>query len=291
MKTTPQCAPCLLNRVLYEAELSTEDRELRFKAVQGGLEYLREHHRQGADAIEISTGIHRMAYGILGDKDPYRKAKELSNRLAAAEVPALRARIAATPPGERFRLAVLLSIAGNTFDFGVQGHDVETGNFGAFLERMIEQGLDIDDTDHIATLARNANVLYLCDNCGEIYFDELLIEQLKSLGAKVTLVVRGECILTDVTMEDVKRMGLDDKVDRVLTTGSNAVGVSLREAPAELLEALKTSRLIISKGMANYESLSDAGFRPTAWLLRAKCEPVAASMGAKKGMNVAMLSE
>ncbi len=203
----------------------------------------------------------------------------------------MRELIASAPAAERFQLAVLLSIAGNTFDFGVQGHDVETGDFGAFLERMIRQGLDIDDTGRIAALARNADVLYLADNCGEIYFDELLIEQLQSLGAKVTLVVRGEYILTDVTMEDVQRMGLDKKVSRVLTTGSNAVGVSLREAPGELLEALKSSGLIISKGMANYESLSDAGFRPMAYLLRAKCEPVAASLGAKKGMNVAMLSE
>ncbi len=289
MKTTPQCAPCLLNRVLYEAELSTDDKELRFKAVQGGLEYLREHYRPGSDAIEISTGIHRKAYGILGDKDPYRAAKELSNRLAAAAIPDVRARIAGTPASERFRMAVLFSIAGNTFDFGVQGHNVETSDFGAFLDKMVRQGLNVDDTDRIAALARNGNVLYLADNCGEIYFDELLIEQLQSLGAKVTLVVRGEYILTDVTMEDVKRMGLEKKVDRVLTTGSNAVGVSLKEAPADLLEALRLSDLIISKGMANYESLSDAGFMPMAYLLRAKCEPVAASLGVKKGDNVALL--
>lgn len=291
MKTTPQCAPCLLNRVLYEAELSTDDGELRFAAVRGGLEYLREHFRPGSDAIEISTGIHRAAYAILGDKDPYRTAKELSNRLAAAAVPGARARIAGAPAAEQFRLAVLLSIAGNTFDFGVQGHNVETADFGAFLERMLKQGLDIDDTGRIASLSRDAEVLYLADNCGEIFFDELLIERLKELGARVTLVVRGDYILTDVTMEDVKRMGLDKKVDRVMTTGSNAVGVSLREAPGELLSALKTSDLIISKGMANYESLSDAGFRPMAYLMRAKCEPVAASIGVKKGMNVAMLRE
>jgi uncharacterized protein with ATP-grasp and redox domains len=291
MKTTPQCAPCLLNRVLYEAELSTTDSELKFKAVQGGLEYLREHFRPGADAISISTGIHRKAYGILGDKDPYRAQKELSNKLAAEAMPHARELIASAPAAERFRLAVLLAIAGNTFDFGVQGHNVETGDFKAFLDRMFWQGLDIDDTDRVAALAKGADVLYLVDNCGEIYFDELLIEQLKLLGAKVTLVVRGDYILTDVTMEDVQRMGLDKKVARVLTTGSNAVGVSLAEAPAELLEALRNSNLIISKGMANYEALSDEGFRPMAYLLRAKCEAVAASIGASKGMNVARLFE
>lgn len=289
MKTTPQCGPCLLNRVLYEAELSTSNLELRFKAVQGGLEFLHQNFMSGADAIGISTGIHRKVYTILGDKDPYRELKELSNRLAMAAIPFVRQQMANADPDERFRLAVLATIIGNTFDFGVQGHNVETGDFMAFYERMVKQGLDVDDSSAIRALAKNNDVLYLVDNCGEIYFDELLIEELKALGARVTLVVRGEYILTDVTMEDVERMGLDKNVDRVLTTGSNAVGVSLEEAPPELLEALKTSPLIISKGMANYESLGDKGFKNMAYLLRAKCEPVAESMGVKKGYNVAML--
>lgn len=289
MKTSPQCAPCLLNRVLYEAELSTKDPELRFKAVQGGLEFLKENFCHGADAIGISTGIHRKVYSILGDSDPYRELKALSNELAMEAVPFVRQQMARAKPEERFRLAVLATIIGNTFDFGVQGHNVETGDFMAFYERMVEQGLDIDDTAAIRKLAVNSDVLYLVDNCGEIYFDELLIEELNSLGARVTLVVRGEYILTDVTMEDVVRMGLDKKVRRVLTTGSNAVGVSIEEAPAELIKALQTSSLIISKGMANFESLSDKGFKPMAYLLRAKCDPVAAAIGAKKGYNVARL--
>ncbi|HMK45166.1 MAG TPA: ARMT1-like domain-containing protein [Methanocella sp.] len=289
MKSTPQCAPCLLNRVLYEAELSTDDPEIRFKAIQGGLEFLGKNFRPGADAIDISTGIHRKAYSILGDRDPYRRMKELSNRLADATVPIVREQLTKAKPKDRFRLAVLASIIGNTFDFGVQGHNVETDNFMAFYNSMIRQGLNIDDTDAIRALAENGDVLYLADNCGEIYFDQLLIEELKAIGAKVTLVVRGDYILTDVTIEDVQRMGLDKKVDRVLTTGSNAVGVSLDDAPAELLQALRTSSIIISKGMANYESLSDSGFRPMAYLLQAKCEPVAASLHVKKGHNVAML--
>jgi hypothetical protein len=289
MKSSPQCAPCLLNRVLYEADLSTDDPELRFKAVQEGLDYLREHFRPGADAISISTGIHRRAYAVLGDRDPYREMKALSNRLASALVPEVRDRIALEAPEGRFRLAVLASIIGNTFDFGVQGHNVETADFKAFFDRMVAQGLDVDDTGEIARIARGADVLYLADNCGEIYFDELLIEQLNALGARVTLVVRGDYILTDVTMEDVERMGLDRKVARVLTTGSNAIGVSLAEAPPELLHALRSSPLIISKGMANYESLGEADFGPIAYLLRAKCDAVAAAMGVKKGDNVAML--
>lgn len=289
MKSSPQCASCLLNRVLYEAELSTKDKALVFKAIKGGLEYLNEHFHDGADAINVSTGIHRKAYSILGDPDPYREKKIQSNAIASAMMPTARAHIARAPAEERFRLAVLASIIGNTFDFGVQGHDVETDDFGAFFDEIFKHGLDVDDTDKIKKLAMGGSVVYLTDNCGEIYFDELVIEQLKAIGSTVTLVVRGDYILTDATMEDVVRMGLDRKVDRVLTTGSNAVGVNMAEVPAETLEAMRKASVVIAKGMANYESLSEENFRPIAYLLRAKCEPVSRSLGVKKGMNVARL--
>ena len=59
-----------------------------------------------------------------------------------------------------------------------------------------------------------------------------------------------------------------------------------------MLAALHESDLVISKGMANYECLSEMmGLAPRAYLLRAKCEPVASSLGARKDDNVAMLVE
>ena len=102
-------------------------------------------------------------------------------------------------------------------------------------------------------------------------------------------MVKGAPILTDATLEDASETGVNGKADRVLTTGSNAVGVNLDEAPYDLVEALNSSSLIISKGMANYESLSEYDFKPIAYLLRAKCEPIANSLGVKKGWNVAKL--
>ncbi len=71
-----------MNRVLYEAELSSNDRSLVFKAVEGGLDYLKENFHEGANAIDISTGIHRKAYTILKDNDPYREKKAESNAIA-----------------------------------------------------------------------------------------------------------------------------------------------------------------------------------------------------------------
>ncbi|HTX44143.1 MAG TPA: ARMT1-like domain-containing protein [Methanocella sp.] len=289
MKSDPRCAPCLLNRSLYEAELSTKDKSLVLKAIRGGLEYLEGHFHEGARATDISTGIHRRVYSILGDDDPYKEIKARSNAIAAKMMPAVRGAIARAPPGDRFRLAVLASIVGNNLDFGLQEHQLEVDGFEALFREEIERGLDVDDTGAIFSLARGGKVAYLTDNCGEIYFDELVLEMLKSAGASVTLVVRGGNIVTDATLEDVRAMGLDRKVDRVLTTGSNAIGVCLKELPPETREALEKADIIISKGMANYESLSDEGFRPIAYLLRAKCGPVARSLGVEKGWNVARL--
>jgi uncharacterized protein with ATP-grasp and redox domains len=291
MKSDPRCAPCLLNRSLYEAELSTNDKSLVFEAIKGGLEYLQEHFCEGVRATDVSTGIHRRVYSILGDDDPYREMKAQCNAIAAGMMPAVRKAIAGAPPGDRFRLAVLASIVGNNFDFGLQEHQVEVDDFEGLFEEEMRRGLDVDDTDAILRLATGGRAVYLTDNCGEIYFDEIVLELLKEAGAHVTLVVRGGNIVTDATMEDVRRMGLGEKVDEVLTTGSNAIGVCLKELPPGTREAMESSDVIISKGMANYESLSDEGFRPIAYLLRAKCGPVARSLGVEKGWNVARLEE
>ncbi len=42
-----------------------------------------------------------------------------------------------------------------------------------------------------------------------------------------------------------------------------------------------------SKGMANYETMSEYDFKPIAYLLKTKCESVAEAMGLSRNMNVA----
>jgi len=157
------------------------------------------------------------------------------------------------------------------------------------VQKQFEHGLDVDDSGRIKSML--SNVVYLADNCGEIVFDTLLFKEIKKLGGNITLVVRGAPILNDVTMKEVKELGLDKMVDMVLTTGSNAIGLCLQEAPPELVEALGKASLIISKGMANYETMSEYNYRPIAYLLKTKCESVAEAMGLSKNMNVARVEE
>ena len=271
-------------RVQYEAELSTDNAELQHKAIKAGVQWLGREYRHNAPLTYISTGVHRRAYEVLGG-DPYIEKKKMSNEIALKLLPTVK-QIVDSDSKKAFRRSVIASIIGNSFDFGVLGFEPEE-RFEDYSMEVFEKGLEIDDIDDMVCLLEE--VLYLTDNCGEIVFDGLVLDQIKRLGGRTTLVVKGMPILTDATLEDANETGVIGKADRVLTTGSNAVGVNLDEAPYELVEALHSSSLIISKGMANYESMSEYDFKPIAYLLRAKCEPIAKSLGVKKGWNVAKL--
>jgi uncharacterized protein with ATP-grasp and redox domains len=284
MKVFPECIPCLTSRVLYEAKLSTNDVKTQLKAEEAAAKAMCSTGFEGPIAL-LSTDVHRAVYRVLGNDDPYREVKRLANETAGKLLPTVRSNIQMSR--DPFRSAVIAAIIGNTFDFGVLGFDVATDDFEKEVATIYRHGLDIDDTDAIKALIED--VVYIADNVGEIVYDGLLIEQLRRLGGHVTLVVRGGYILTDATMEDVWEFGLDKVADRVLTTGSNAIGINIDEISTELSEILPQASLIIAKGMANYEMLSEYPFKPVAYLMRVKCAPVAESVGAQVGDFIAKL--
>lgn len=289
MKIDARCPHCLLSRVHYEAELSTDDEQLIHKTVMAGIDVLKETYKPGIPAGLVSTAIHRKAYAVLNDPDPYLKLKQLSNKVANEVLPIANMRIYEGEPddGEVFRRAVLASVIGNYFDFGVMGFDVAPDVFDETFTELFKRGLDVDDTSKMLDMLYD--VVYVVDNCGEILFDTLVFDIIKKMGGNITLVVRGAPILTDVTMDDVHEFKIDKMVDRVLNTGSDAIGVCFDDASVELMEAFDNASLIISKGMANYETLSERNFGPIAYMLRTKCESVAEDMGLKMGYSVARL--
>ncbi|MGB8311486.1 MAG: ARMT1-like domain-containing protein [Halobacteriota archaeon] len=284
MKIAPKCIPCLISRVLYESQLSTDDSKTQLKALDAAI---RAICSMGFDVpiSVLSTQVHRAAYRALGDDDPYRDEKKLANETAFKLLHKVKEIVERSE--DKFRKAVIAAIIGNTFDFGVLGFEVDVENFERQVDAIYKHGLDIDDTDEIRKILDN--VVYIADNAGEIIYDGLLIEQIKKLGGNVTLVVRGGYILTDATIEDVWEFGLEKIADRVITTGTNAVGLNIEEASKELTEVLPRASLIIAKGMANFEMLSEYSFKPIAYLMMVKCTPVAEAVGARKGDVIAKL--
>ncbi|MDD1675112.1 MAG: ARMT1-like domain-containing protein [Methanomicrobiales archaeon] len=281
MRMDPRCFQCLLSRVRFECDLVIHDDGRVDAIVEQCRQRLEELRSLPITAPRIATEIHQTACHLAGVPDPYRELKQRNN-LAAAEVCR-----SVRPSLRTFRDRVLASIIGNTMDYAVENHDVAE-DFLPFFIGEFERGLAVDDTDAILELTDR--VVYLTDNCGEIVFDRLLIEDLVHRGSHVTLAVKGSPILNDATLSDARDIGLEDLVDTLTTTGSGDVGIALEKVPSDLARALEKATLVISKGMANYEALNEEkGLPPVAYLLAAKCDPIARSLNVARGSYVALL--
>ncbi len=191
---------------------------------------------------------------------------------------------------DRLEAAALCSVAGNVIDFGIDASVSSPEQLAKQFQFIVAEGFAVNDLGKARSkLARSKKVLYLLDNCGESVLDRVLIREIKSMGPKVIGVVKGRPILTDVTMEDAIRAGLDKEFDGLISTGQFAVGMNPVKAGAKLRRELGTADMIVSKGMANFEALGDTRLPPTLYLMRAKCRPVAEAIGAKRNDNVARL--
>jgi len=286
MRFAAECVPCLLNRVLYEVELVAPERA--DEAMESSLAILDAEFRRGVNSAALATRVHRAAYAIAGTDDPYSELKIRSDQVAEK----LFARSSAFVDGsaDRFEAAALCAIAGNVLDFGIAVGIETPEQLEKAFQSLVAEGLGVNDLPEAKKLVkRSKTVLYLLDNCGESVFDRLLVREIKRLGPKVIGVAKGEPILTDVTLEDAKRVGLDKEFDELLTTGQFAVGLDVAKVGKKLKERLASADMVVSKGMANFEALSDESVRPVLYLMRAKCEPVARAVGANRNDNVARL--
>ena len=282
MKITEHCVDCLLSRVNLECTLCHATPALTDATMNECKRLMNEIRSSPLSHPQIASHIHRRAYDILGTPDPFAELKVRGNQQAMAVCKEVRKDLST------FRDFVLASVIGNTFDYGVKGHTVEE-NFSVFFRREFAQGLTIDDTDKIAPLC--SRVVYLSDNCGEIVFDYLLIKYLKTQGSYVTLAVKEVPILNDATLRDAYELGLDTLVDQLTTNGGGAeIGICMENIPDDLRDAISKCTIIIAKGMANFESLSEMeNLSPVAYLMAAKCKPVAEEAGVPVGSKIAML--
>ncbi len=286
MRFSAECVPCLLNRVLYEVNLVAPDKAE--KAMAASLEILDEKYAKRMNSALLATEVHRAVYAIAGSKDPYEKLKVTSDEVALGIFP--RAEALVDQAKDRLEAAALCSVAGNVIDFGIEASVETPEQLAKQFQFIVAEGFAVNDLQKAKKkLVKAKKVLYLLDNCGESVLDRLLAREIRAMGPKVIGVVKGKPILTDVTMEDALRVGLDKEFDGLLSTGQFAVGLNPVKAGTKLRRELGTVDVIISKGMANFEALGERQLPPTLYLMRAKCRPVAAAIGAKRNDNVARL--
>lgn len=286
MKISPECVPCLLNRLLYETNLVNPSRAeavMKEACMMLGSDFSTEEC-----SAELATYIHRRTYELLGCVDPYVEIKSLAMKVGLELEEKARSIIAQS--SDKLHTAILVAIVGNVLDFGIIGGVSSPDELIASFDSIYREGLGYDDTNKLKKyLKKDAVILFFADNCGEIVFDKLLCKELKKFGVKIILVVKGEAILSDATLVEAEQIGMGEVVDEIITTEHYAVGLNVKAIGNELSHWIDIFDLIISKGMGNYEALSETTYKPIMHLLRTKCHPVAKSLGLPKDLNVAKL--
>jgi len=289
LKVELRCISCILNRGYLQIQEATDDKALQFKTLSAILRFLAEEFKPTATPAYLGTKRDRLIRKITGNPDPYKQKKQLSNKKALEVVPLAKSIISKeTSPELRFRKACLSAIVGNIMEFDIPDNPF---NF-TDLEKLIQQAekdLALDEIPQIFNKAKKAKrVLYLTDNAGEIALDTLLVQELKNLGAHVTVAVKAGPILNDATLEDAQIVGMDKVADEVISTGSDAVGLFPEDCSDEFLDVYNSVDLVVAKGMGHAETLTELQLPvPHALLLRTKCCTVASHLNVDIGKNVA----
>ena len=273
LEATYRCARCLVDQATHAVELAASDPAERRDILAGVLEILARAYPGGIPA-RLGTRVHTFVMDRTG-RDPYAELKARSNRTALAAAERLRAR----PLDLRER--VQAAVAGNAIDFGVDGSRDALES----LEAELAVGLTVDDFNRFRDeVDRARKILYLTDNCGEVVFDLLLVEALAELGKEVTVSPKEEPILNDATVVDLKALGFD-RMARIVPHARRSIGLLLSEAPAAFLEVWEAADLVVAKGMGHFETLYGTD-KTVAFLLKAKCIPVAERLGVAPGAHL-----
>lgn len=289
MKVGSRCGYCLLHRGYMMIRLSTEDEETRRDAMEALLKLMGDKY--GPEAVPSVLGTERgwVIARVTGCDDPYRDQKHEANMHALELLPGLREYVEEKPDAERLRAACLISCLGNVVDYDVPGSN---SDMDAAME-LLDEGLFVDDTDNLKSIVDgDTRLLFLTDNAGEIAFDTIVVEELRRLGAHVAVAVKDGPIVNDATMKDAEEVGMTEVADEVITTGMAAMGTWLDMSPGWFLERVHSSDVIVAKGMANWETLTEYPAPcPLLYVFRTKCEPAAKAVGAPLNRNIALLVE
>jgi len=235
---------------------------------------------------EMGEYIMREIVALTGERDPFGPLKMEQNRRALQLYPWLKELVESSP--DPLYLAVNLAVSGNSMDV-VERHD--PARLRQFVEERMEKAVPRAAFSRFRQkLLNSRRIVCLGDNCGEVVFDHLLMEvMLKETDLDITYVARSLPSLNDITLKDVKELGLDCGVS-YLENGIDGPlpGTILSRCSDRLRGLLGEADLIVSKGGGNFDTLDEERSLPTdiSFLLMAKCAPYSEALGARENEPV-----
>ena len=305
MKACLDCLPCLARNAIDLARKSAQgDAALEARIAAEGMRILGRAAEGGyalpppCYARQLIDNALVMCEGRV--PDPWAEEKKTSTELALK----LMERLDEIPGWDpnSFESCLRLSVAGNILDFSVYADlDIAVAMetmataftkpiFGAMVGSRVPRDrwhagrVPLPGDELVAELKWRMDaaksILWIFDNCGEAVFDRLLMEPYRD---KITLAVRGRPAFNDITRAELEPSGLSHfiKCDRLVSNDDGVPGMVDETCGEAYRAAFAAAELVVAKGQANFETMSERTDKPIAFLFLAKCPVVCREVDAQ----------
>ncbi len=288
MRLYPECGPCMLNRVLLFCR--NEDESVKYKVIREVCRLFSEKFSDSTSTTRIAYERNKIIERITKNMDPMKEIKEKSLKASLEVYPKLRDYTENIKnEKERFKATLKIALAGNILEFGARDHSVNLNDLKDEIFSVVNGRLAIDDSDEIYRRAKKSGeILYVTDNAGELVFDRIFIDELKKY-AKISVAPLSRPVQDDASVGDLKIAGISGCE---IIPRSDCIGVWFERCTPEFLEKWDNADLIIAKGMACYETLTDYKEKTkgkVGLLMKVKCMPVSRHINAPLGSAVVKL--
>ena len=268
MKVSAECMHCLVKRQAENIK-KYPDEEKKAEYLGKVLGIIANGAAEEPAPVLLSH-IGRLHEVYFGKPFSFEELKQGYNAMLLEKETEIRGKIRGA--SDPLALALRYSQIGNYIDFGALG-SVDDAKLADFLEQA--ETLPLSENTYKAfaeNLKMAKKLVFLTDNCGEIVLDKLLMETIGTVAPHVelTVIVRGEPVLNDATMEDALQVGLD-ACGKVIPNGTNIAGTYIPWLSAEAKMAMDEADILIAKGQGNFESLHGCGLN-IYYLFLCKCQ-------------------
>ncbi len=286
MKLDYRCPACILKVAAREAKYVPADDRLSF--IKDVVRVIYSKMDEAPTPAHIAAEREELLKSYSGSMDPYEARKrELIEQVRRSIVPLIEEELANLPEGyHKFRWLALNSSSANGYEVPLMGGRDLIERF----TKVVARDLEIDNTEEAFDLVTQAGprdiISFIFDNAHEAPIDLILVRYLEQMGKTVYLFAKRSPMADDLTVEELRSLHRSPYIFGL----NSPLGIMPEKETEVNMNILRSSKLIIAKGMANYETLTeiDLGVK-VMHLLTLKCEAVAEHAGGTLGSPVAIV--
>ena len=236
----------------------------------------------------LATASFRKLKKLLGDEDIYAPVREKYEPIVREAVEKLRKRVERLEGREKFIFAVKVAAAGNALDPARPYLDPYVHDEASVAKIELKRN-DLLEVYEQLEKGAISSIAYVFDNSLEAFYDTILIRVLQEMGASVTGIVKSAKFEDDLTIDEAQRYGIDEVLDDIVETGSDAASLLVDEITEQAWNIVNSVDLVIVKGALNYLHFRNNRVKPRTYaVLRVPCKMLARELGVTLGSYIAI---